>query len=269
MGALTFNKPKPGLSFAGRVSGVSPSGRQYALWPVLNFQYTSYHPYDEGYQWQNGILTKTAHPNPAILVQLDDTLPANQGHCRLKENNIHGNKARFTNTYGEHVAASTVTFAAYVDGDYLDADGVTKAGAFSNANLAELDWKRAPHVIQDHYYGIEIIAGGYGSIAHTNDSDYATHLLNAYNELHLITGGTNWYMTPYWLFLLLTLDEYALSNYAVWWIRNTATFNNTATTNPEDTTEYLYSGREVGRSKRLKSQTFGGGTYYYRKMADA
>ena len=244
------------------------SGRRYARWPVFGFQHTQHENYGEGWQWQNGILVKTENLTPAIDVRLDKTKTGRAAGKWLIDNNIHGNKSRFTNSFGDYFLEAATDIQNWFLNSYVDKDANAYTGAgYDTSSECENDWKRSPYYIQDHYFGIEILSDGWTGVSFTYDADFTTYLANAYAELHLLTGGSNWYLMPYWLFLLLTNDDISLALYASEWYRNTATFINTATTNPGDTSEFLYSGREINRAFRAKTTTFNTPSFFWRPMS--
>jgi len=98
MGITIFNNS------AGGGGGAAPSGIAYNF-PSLSGQYTSYRTGDDGWLVQNGWYNYTRPINPLYIQELD--LSLSNYYYRLKNNNIFGNKLRFTDIDGTQVFSAT------------------------------------------------------------------------------------------------------------------------------------------------------------------
>jgi hypothetical protein len=84
--------------------GGSPSGIVYDF-PALSGQWTSYRTGDDGWLAQNGWYDYTRPSNPVYIQELDLTL--SNYYYRLKNDNVFGNKLRFTDVDGGQTFSST------------------------------------------------------------------------------------------------------------------------------------------------------------------
>jgi hypothetical protein len=83
---------------------IVPSGIVYNF-PALSGQYTSYRTGDDGWLVQNGWYNYTRPINPLYIQDLDLTL--SNYYYRLKNDNVFGNKLRFTDVDGNQTFPAT------------------------------------------------------------------------------------------------------------------------------------------------------------------
>lgn len=245
------------------ISGAQPSGRQYANWPHYARQWTSYADYDEGYQWQNGILNKTVLPYPEYLPEFDRA-KGERAWFWLTQNNIWGNKCRFTNAIGDHYLDGYEYATAWAYEKMVDVNGVPYTGNDFNVSAeVQGQWQSEP--TQDHYFGIEFYhtsnTPSYTAAATNHEDNYAEIL-----GLNSDTGGGPWYAVPMWLHLALTWENTVVWNYNQAYWSPTQVFYATATTYQDTTTQFWYSSRNTTRSSRNKTQPFNS-FFIWRPMA--
>ena len=134
-------------------AGVIPSGILYKRPHVK--QKTSYRNGDTGWHCQNGSHAWSNPANPAVIQDLDYTVPAADFWYTLKFNNVFGNKYRFTNSVGVQASDGRANFVTYTTGGGIDRyviDHLTGLGYYV-PNLGNLTWNSYIDLVFGYFTG--------------------------------------------------------------------------------------------------------------------
>tara|TARA_R110000803_G_scaffold52326_2_gene107746 strand:- start:14460 stop:15380 length:921 start_codon:yes stop_codon:yes gene_type:complete len=176
------------VDLVGTLIYSAPAGRQYVL-PNFrsNTHPVSYATGDAHWMFTNGEFDRADLANPLIRVQLDRE--ATYPNVTLLENNIFGNKARFTNSLGWYLLKDVwYNRNVYVNGDLVDAAG-TPINAVAQSTAVGL-FRADSEIIIDHLHGTEWSQKNYnGFVGGNNTPGYWSNGITEIRGLTYEGGG--------------------------------------------------------------------------------